>query len=69
MTQITLQIPDDELDFFLKLVQKFNYETEIDMPLELCKQQKDLLDHRRSKESVFLSVYEANLKIKQKYGF
>lgn len=25
MTQITLNIPDNEMDFFLKLMKKFNY--------------------------------------------
>ncbi len=27
MTQITLNIPNNELSFFIKLIEKFNYET------------------------------------------
>ena len=29
MTQIILNIPDNELSFFMKLIEKFNYETVI----------------------------------------
>lgn len=29
MTQITLNIPDNELSFFMQLIEKFNYETVI----------------------------------------
>jgi hypothetical protein len=47
MTQITLNIPDDELGFFMKLIEKFNYEslvTDFSMNQDI----KNLLDERRS---------------------
>ncbi|MFN3753753.1 hypothetical protein [Flavobacterium sp.] len=46
MTQITLNIPDNELDFFLKLIEKFNYETII-TDFSMTQEMKNLLDERR----------------------
>ena len=43
MTQITLNIPDNEIDFFLKLAKKFNY-TISDDDFELTTEQIALLD-------------------------
>jgi hypothetical protein len=42
MTQVTLNIPDSEFDFFMKLIQKFNYTTV---------KEEDILDERRATES------------------
>ena len=47
MTQITLNIPDNELTFFMKLIEKFNYETVIN-DFSLTPEMKNLLDERRS---------------------
>jgi hypothetical protein len=47
MTQITLNIPDNELGFFMKLIEKFNYEPLIN-DFSMNQEMKDLLDERRS---------------------
>jgi hypothetical protein len=47
MTQITLNIPDNELGFFLKLIENFNYEPLIN-EFSVNQEMKDLLDNRRS---------------------
>ena len=47
MTQITLNIPDNELGFFMKLIEKFNYEPLIN-DFSLNEEMKNLLDERRS---------------------
>lgn len=47
MTQVTLNIPDNEFNFFMKLIEKFNYETEIN-EFEFSQQMKDVLDDRRN---------------------
>ncbi len=46
MTQITLNIPDNELGFFMKLIEKFNYEPLIN-DFSVNQEMKDLLDERR----------------------
>ncbi|SCY21930.1 hypothetical protein SAMN02927916_1514 [Flavobacterium anhuiense] len=60
MTQITLNIPDEELAFFMKLIEKFNYETVID-DFSVSKEIRDLLDQRRatSKAENFVPWNEA----------
>lgn len=47
MTQITLNIPDNELSFFMKLIEKFNYETVIN-DFTVTEEMKNLLDERRA---------------------
>ena len=47
MTQITLNIPDNELSFFMKLIEKFNYESVID-EFHFSEEIKNLLDERRT---------------------
>ena len=47
MTQITLNIPDNELSFFIKLIEKFNYET-VSNDFSMHQEIKDLLDERRA---------------------
>lgn len=47
MTQITLNIPDNELGFFMKLIEKFNYEHLIN-DFSMNEEMKNLLDERRA---------------------
>ena len=47
MTQITLNIPDHEVSFFMKLIEKFNYETVIN-EFSLSQEMEKLLDERRA---------------------
>ena len=47
MTQITLNIPDNELSFFMKLIEKFNYETVIN-EVSINQEMMNLLDERRA---------------------
>lgn len=56
MTQITLNIPDNELGFFMKLIEKFNYEPLIN-DFSMNEEMKNLLDERRatSKKEDFVS--------------
>lgn len=69
MTQITLNIPDEELTFFMKLIEKFNYETII-TDFSLSEEMKNVLDLRRatSKQEDFIPWNEARkqLVLKQK---
>lgn len=60
MTQITLNIPDEELTFFMKLIEKFNYETVIN-DFSVSDEMKNLLDERRltSKVENFVPWNEA----------
>lgn len=60
MTQITLNIPDEELTFFMKLIEKFNYETII-TDFSLSEEMKNVLDLRRatSKQEDFIPWNEA----------
>lgn len=67
MTQITLNIPDNELSFFMQLIEKFNYETVIN-EFSVSKEMKNLLDDRRStsKEDDFLPWNEAKKQLRFK---
>lgn len=60
MTQITLNIPDEELTFFMKLIEKFNYEMVIN-DFSVSDEMKNLLDERRltSKVENFVPWNEA----------
>ncbi|WP_347053075.1 hypothetical protein [Flavobacterium olei] len=64
MTQITLNIPDEELTFFMKLIEKFNYETII-TDFSLSEEMKNVLDLRRatSKQEDFIPWNEARKKL------
>ena len=46
MTQITLNIPDNELSFFMQLIEKFNYETVVN-DVTVSEEMKIVLDERR----------------------
>lgn len=50
MTQITLNIPDNELGFFMKLIEKFNYEPLIN-DFSINQEMKNILDERRATSS------------------
>ncbi|MCD9575764.1 hypothetical protein [Flavobacterium soyae] len=67
MTQITLNIPDNELSFFMQLIEKFNYETVIN-EFSVSEEMKNLLDDRRStsKEDDFLPWNEAKKQLRFK---
>jgi len=67
MTQITLNIPDSELSFFMKLIEKFNYETVIN-EFSMTEEMKNLLDERRatSKSSDFIAWDEAKKQLRFK---
>lgn len=47
MTQVTLNIPDQDLNFFMQLIEKFNYDTTIS-DYEMTSEIKNLLDSRRN---------------------
>lgn len=47
MKQITLNIPDSELDFFLKLIQKFKYKTSKPIDFTVSDGIKQLVANRR----------------------
>lgn len=64
MKQITLNIPDNELSFFMKLIEKFNYETVVN-DMSITQQMKDVLDERRktSQKEDFIPWEEVKNKI------
>lgn len=68
MTQITLNIPDNEIDFFLKLMKKFNYSVS-ENDFELSTKQIDILD----KSSLMgdddcITVNQLQIRMKDKYA-
>lgn len=69
MTQITLNIPDNELTFFMQLIEKFNYETVIN-EFSVSEEMKNLLDQRRSTSKVenFVRWNEAKKQLHFKSG-
>lgn len=69
MTKITLNIPDNELTFFMQLVEKFNYETVIN-EFSISEEMKNLLDQRRSTSKVedFVPWNEAKERLHFKSG-
>jgi len=64
MKQITLNIPDSELSFFMKLIEKFNYEAVVN-DVSITQRMKDVLDERRktSKKEDFIPWEEVKNKI------
>jgi hypothetical protein len=64
MKQNTLNIPDSELNFFMKLIEKFNYETIVNDML-ISQEMKSVLDERRktTKTADFIPWNEAKNKI------
>lgn len=67
MKQITLNIPDNELSFFMKLIEKFNYET-VENEFVITEEMKNILDERRrtSKNEDFIPWEEVKNKIRFK---
>jgi hypothetical protein len=67
MTQIILNIPDNELSFFMKLIEKFNYETVIN-EFSVTEEMKNLLDERRltSKTDDFIPWNDAKKQLRFK---
>lgn len=64
MTQITLNIPDQDLTFFMQLIEKFNYDTTIS-DFEMTSEIKNILDTRRknSNEENYIPWSEVKSKI------
>jgi hypothetical protein len=64
MTQITLNIPDQDLTFFMQLIEKFNYDTTIS-DFEMTSEIKNLLYTRRknSNEENYIPWSEVKSKI------
>lgn len=56
MNQVTLNIPDNEIDFFMKLIEKFNYDAIIN-DFSFTQEMKNMLDDRKktSKNEDFIS--------------
>ncbi|MBK6820500.1 MAG: hypothetical protein IPL09_05535 [Bacteroidetes bacterium] len=69
MKNVTLSIPDGEYEFFMKLVEKFNYSNS--EQITLSNEQKKILEERRSMNNTdnFLTLEEAQAKLKQKHEF
>jgi hypothetical protein len=67
MKQITLNIPDDELGFFMKLIEKFNYKTVID-EFSVTEEMRNVLDERRatSKADDFIPWNDAKKQLRFK---
>ena len=67
MTQITPNIPDNELEFFLKLIEKFNYDSLIN-DFSISQEMKNILDDRRASSSNedYISWEEAKKQIRFK---
>ncbi|WP_396199075.1 hypothetical protein [Flavobacterium sp.] len=64
MTQVTLNIPDQDLNFFMQLIEKFNYDTTIS-DFEMTSEIKNILDTRRknSNEVNYIPWNEVKSKI------
>ena len=67
MAQITLNIPDNELIFFMQLIEKFNYESVIN-EFSVTDEMKNLLDERRatSKTDDFIPWNDAKKQLRFK---
>lgn len=71
MKQVILNIPDSEFDFFMKLIQKFNYKTAETTDFIIPEEHKLLVDERRktAKASDYITRKQSTEKLKKKYGF
>ena len=68
MTQIVLNVPDNELDFFMKLIRKFNYKT-VNEDFSLTSDMKNILDERlQENTSTYVPAKEALNKIRSQNG-
>ncbi len=68
MTQITLNIPDSELDFFLKLAKKFNYSIS-ENHFELTNEHFEILDKSAATPiEDCISAEDLKIKLKNKYA-
>ena len=69
MSNITLNVPDEELGFFLLMVQKLNY-TVSELDFYLSEEHIRLLDHSsQTPNHECISLEDFNQKMKAKYGF
>ncbi len=68
MTQITLNIPDNEIDFFLKLIKKFNYSF-CENDFELTKEHIEILDKSANTANEdCISIDQLQIHLKNKYA-
>lgn len=68
VTQITLNIPDSELDFFMRLKSKFNYTTSEESYV-LTSEMKENLDERLEEDTdTYISSEKLSEEISKKYG-
>lgn len=70
MKQVTLNIPDNEFEFFMALVQKFKYKA-AENDQTIPKEVKELVVKRKksAKSGDYMTVTQSNKKLKKKYGF
>lgn len=71
MTQILLNIPDSELESFMKIIEKYNYKVTQYPDSAITEAHKNRVDYRArtAKAEDYLKVSESNEKLKNKYGF
>jgi len=71
MKQVILNIPDKELDFFMKLIEKFKYKTSETPNFNIPEEVQQLVDDRRKSAKVtdYVTRNQLNTKLKKKYGF
>ena len=68
MTQVTINIPDDELDFFLNLMKKFNYSAS-ENQFALTSEIKRILDERLNEDTeTYIPNEELIADINKRYG-
>lgn len=70
MTQLLVEVPEGELDFFNSLIEKFKYNSRVLKDEgEFSPQLKALLDERLEEdESEYIPIEKANAFLEKKYG-
>ncbi|WP_341227937.1 hypothetical protein [uncultured Arcticibacterium sp.] len=70
MTQLLVEVPEGELDFFNSLIEKFKYNSRVlEDEGEFSPELKALLDERLEEdETKYVSFRESHLELKKKYG-
>jgi hypothetical protein len=71
MPIVSLNVPDKELDFFLKLVDKFNYKQTILDTVAIPKAIQEMVIDRKktAKTKDYVKAKDSVQKLKKKYGF
>lgn len=70
MKQVLLNVPENEYDFFMELVKKFNFKTTKVAEVSISEKDMKLVDERRktAKKENFITWEQADKKLKHKYG-